>query len=234
MLAPGPGPVCYGHGGTRPTVTDANLVLGRLDAGFFLGGKFALDGAGARSALASEIGDRLSLAVEAAAEGLLTLTNASLAAAIRLSLFEKGLDPRQFALLSFGGAGGLHAIDVADELGIDRVVFPADASTFSASGILRSDITHDLASSRILRGRPRGHARADEGLRGATGARVTPCSSGTASPPIVACCVLRPICVTTARLSSSSFPGTTQPPSTLCSTAFHALHAQTLFLRQPR
>ncbi len=149
-----PGPVCYGHGGTRPTVTDANLVLGRLDAGFFLGGKFALDGAGARSALASEIGERLSLDVEAAAEGLLTLTNASLAAAIRLSLFEKGLDPRQFGLLSFGGAGGLHAIDVADELGVDRVVFPADASTFSASGILRSDIMHDLASSRIMRAGP--------------------------------------------------------------------------------
>ena len=149
-----PGPVCYGHGGTRPTVTDANLVLGRLDADFFLGGKFALDGAGARAALASEIGTRLSLGVEAAAEGLLTLTNASLAAAIRLSLFEKGLDPRHFALLSFGGAGGLHAIDVADELGIDRVVFPADASTFSASGILRSDITHDLAASRILRASP--------------------------------------------------------------------------------
>ena len=137
-----------------PTVTDANLVLGRLDAGFFLGGKFALDGASARSALASEIGDRLSLGIEAAAEGLLTLTNASLAAAIRLSLFEKGLDPRHFALLSFGGAGGLHAIDVADELGIDRVVFPADASTFSASGILRSDIMHDLASSRVLRAGP--------------------------------------------------------------------------------
>lgn len=149
-----PGPVCYGHGGTRPTVTDANLVLGRLDAGFFLGGKFALDGAGARSALASEIGERLSLEVEAAAEGLLTLTNASLAAAIRLSLFEKGLDPRQFGLLSFGGAGGLHAIDVADELGVDRVVFPADASTFSASGILRSDIMHDLASSRVMRAGP--------------------------------------------------------------------------------
>ena len=71
-----------------------------------------------------------------------------------MSLFEKGLDPRQFGLLSFGGAGGLHAIDVADELGVDRVVFPADASTFSASGILRSDIMHDLASSRVMRAGP--------------------------------------------------------------------------------
>ena len=145
-----PGPVCYGRGGTRPTVTDANLVLGRLDAGYFLGGALALDLPGARAAIAAHVAEPLSLAVEAAAEGILTLTNTSLAAAIRLSLFEKGLDPRRFAVLSFGGAGGLHAIPVADELGMDQVVFPADASTFSASGILHSDIMHDLASSRLL------------------------------------------------------------------------------------
>ena len=149
-----PGPVCYGHGGTLPTVTDANLAVGRLDEAFFLGGKMALDGPGARTALATEIGDKLGLPVEAAAAGMLALTNASLASAIRLSLFEKGLDPRAFSLLSFGGAGGLHAIEVAEELGIDRVVFPADASTFSASGILQSDIVHDLAASRILRATP--------------------------------------------------------------------------------
>ena len=149
-----PGPVCYGRGGTRPTVTDANLVLGRLDAEFFLGGALALDTAGARAALETHVGEPLGLQAESAAEGVLTLTNASLASAIRLSLFEKGLDPRTFSLLSFGGAGGLHAIQVAEELGIDQVVFPADASTFSASGILHSDIVHDLASSRILRAVP--------------------------------------------------------------------------------
>ncbi len=149
-----PGPVCYGHGGTLPTVTDANLVVGRLDEAFFLGGKMALDGNGARAALATEIGTKLALDVESAAAGMLTLTNASLASAIRLSLFEKGLDPRAFSLLSFGGAGGLHAIEVAEELGIDRVVFPADASTFSASGILQSDIVHDLAASRVMRALP--------------------------------------------------------------------------------
>lgn len=146
-----PGPVCYGHGGTRPTVTDANLVLGRLDAGFFLGGRMSLDLEGARGVISAEVGEKLGLSVEAAAEGMLTLTNASLASAIRLSLFEKGLDPRRFSLLSFGGAGGLHAIEVAEELGVGRVVFPADASTFSASGILQSDIVHDLASSRVMR-----------------------------------------------------------------------------------
>ncbi len=145
-----PGPVCYRRGGTQPTVTDANLVLGRLDAGYFLGGVLALDAPGARAAVAAQVGTPLGLTVEGAAEGILALTNASLASAIRLSLFEKGLDPRDFSLLSFGGAGGLHAIPVADELGIDRVVFPADASTFSASGILHGDIVHDLASSRLL------------------------------------------------------------------------------------
>ena len=149
-----PGPVCYGLGGSLPTVTDANLALGRLDAGFFLGGAMALDQPGARAAIDAEVAVPLGLGTDEAAEGVLALTNAALASAIRLSLFEKGLDPREFSLLSFGGAGGLHAIPVAEELGIRRVVFPADASTFSASGILESDIVHDLASSRVLRAEP--------------------------------------------------------------------------------
>ena len=92
----------------------------------------------------------LGLPADQAAAGVLALTNTSLAAAIRVSLFERGLDPRGFALLSFGGAGGLHAVEVAEELGIDRVVFPAGASTFSAAGILGSDIVHGLARSRVL------------------------------------------------------------------------------------
>jgi N-methylhydantoinase A len=149
-----PGPVCYGHGGVEPTVTDANLVLGRLDPDYFLGGAMALDLAAARDAIASRIAAPLGLTLDAAAAGLLTVTNTSLAAAIRLSLFEKGLDPRDFALLSFGGAGGLHAIAVAEELGISRVVFPRDAGTFSAYGILHSDIVHDFARSRILPAAP--------------------------------------------------------------------------------
>jgi N-methylhydantoinase A len=146
-----PGPVCYGRGGTQPTVTDANLALGRLDAAFFLGGALALDVEGARTAVEMQVARPLRLDLDRAAEGILTLTNANLASAIRLSLFEKGLDPRAFSLLSFGGAGGLHAIPVAEELGIDEVIFPADASTFSASGILHSDIVHDLARSRVMR-----------------------------------------------------------------------------------
>lgn len=145
-----PGPVCYGMDGVEPTVTDANLALGRLDAGSFLGGAMALDRDAACLAIEQKIAKRLGLGTDQAAEGMLAVTNTSLAAAIRLSLFEKGLDPGDFGLLSFGGAGGLHAVAVAEELGIAQVIFPPDASTFSAYGILHSDIVHDLARSRLL------------------------------------------------------------------------------------
>lgn len=149
-----PGPVCYGHGGVEPTVTDANLVLGRLDPAYFLGGRMRLDIDAARRAIATRIAEPLGLGIEQAAAGILTMTNANLAAAIRLSLFEKGLDPRDFALLSFGGAGSLHALAVAEELNIRRVVFPVDASTLSAWGILHSDLGHDVARSRVLAAEP--------------------------------------------------------------------------------
>lgn len=144
-----PGPACYGRGGTELTVTDANLVLGRLDAEGFMGGEMPLDREAARTAAAA-IGAKLSLAIEEAAAGVIAVTNSSLATAIRLSLFEKGLDPEDFAMLSFGGAGGVHACEVAEELGINKVVFPAHASTLSAWGILWSDIVHDLAATQIM------------------------------------------------------------------------------------
>lgn len=146
-----PGPVSYGRGGSEPTVTDANLALGRLDPEFFLGGMMKLDMEGTRAALATKVGAPLGLGVEQAAEGILTVTNANLGAAIRLSLFEKGLDPRDFCLLSFGGAGGLHATDVAGELGMTEVAFPREPGTLSAYGILFSDLTQDIARTRLLR-----------------------------------------------------------------------------------
>ena len=144
-----PGPVCYGRGGTEPTVTDANLLLGRLDPAFFLGGSMALDLAGAEAAMQNRIATPLGISVEAAAAGVLRITNTSLAAATRVSLFEKGLDPRDFTLLSFGGAGSVHACAVAEELGIRRIVFPVDASTLSARGILDADIAHAFARSSV-------------------------------------------------------------------------------------
>jgi N-methylhydantoinase A len=141
-----PGPACYGRGGTALTVTDANLLAGRLDAAAFLGGAMRLDRPAAWQA-AERLAGQLGMSAEAAASGVIAVTNAALAGAIRLSLFEKGLDPADFALLSFGGAGGAHACEVADELGIGRVIFPAHASTLSAWGILWSDIAHDLAAT---------------------------------------------------------------------------------------
>jgi N-methylhydantoinase A len=144
-----PGPVCYGRGGAEPTTTDANLVLGRLDAAGFMRGAFPLDRVGAAEAMRFRVAEPLGLSVEAAAEGVLKVVTAKLAGAIKLSLFERGLDPRDFALMSFGGAGGLHAVEVAEALGMTRVVFPKDPSTFSAHGILQSDIAHDLARARI-------------------------------------------------------------------------------------
>ena len=145
-----PGPACYGRGGTEPTVTDANVALGRLDGESFLGGGMRLDGAAARAAIDEHVARPLGLTLEAGAEGLLAVTNASLGAAIRLSLFEKGLDPRDFVMIAFGGAAGLHAVAVADELGIARVVFPESASTLSAYGILHSNLAHDLVRSQVL------------------------------------------------------------------------------------
>jgi N-methylhydantoinase A/oxoprolinase/acetone carboxylase beta subunit len=144
-----PGPVCYGRGGTEPTVTDANLALGRLDAATFLGGAMALDREAARAAISARAGDPLGFDTDTAAAGILRLTNTNLAAAIRVSLFEKGLDPRDFTMLSFGGAGSVHACAVADELGIRRIIFPLDASTFSARGILMADIEHAFGRSSV-------------------------------------------------------------------------------------
>jgi N-methylhydantoinase A len=149
-----PGPSCYGHGGSEPTVTDANVVLGRLGAKSFLGGEMLLDVDAARRSIDARVATPLALSTEAAADGLLAVTNGNLGAAIRLSLFEKGLDPREFVLLAFGGASGLHAVAVADELGIGRVVFPANAATLSAFGILHTDLKHDLVRSRVLAAGP--------------------------------------------------------------------------------
>ncbi len=143
-----PGPACYGRGGQRLTVTDANLLLGRLDGSSFMGGEMGLDRAAAARA-AEDVAGKLGLSVDQTAAGVIAVTNSSLATAIRLSLFEKGMDPEDFALLSFGGAGGVHACEVAEELGMGKVIFPAHASTLSAWGILWSDITHDLSATQI-------------------------------------------------------------------------------------
>src|SRR5262249_43387135 len=110
----------------------------------------------------------LRLEMEAAAEGLLAVTNANLGAAIRLSLFEKGLDPRDFVLIAFGGAAGMHAAAVADEMAIRRIIFPENASTLSAYGILHSDLMHDLVRSRVCEAKTENFSVLSEMLEGLT------------------------------------------------------------------
>jgi len=128
-----PGPVAYGRGGSEPTVTDANLVLGRLNPDFFLGGAMKLDLAAARATMA-QLGKTLSLSPEAAALAILRTLDENMANAIRLIAVERGLDPREFALIAFGGAGPLHARAVAERLGITQVIVPPHPGLCSAFG----------------------------------------------------------------------------------------------------
>jgi N-methylhydantoinase A len=141
-----PGPACYGRGGIEPTVTDANVVLGRIDPGNFLGGEMKLDAEAARQALTG-LAEVLGLTVEALAEGMIDIVNAKMANAIRAITVERGIDPRQFTLVAFGGAGPVHAVFLAEELSIPRVVIPFSPGTFSAWGMLHTDIRHDLVRS---------------------------------------------------------------------------------------
>ncbi|WP_375139628.1 hydantoinase/oxoprolinase family protein [Natranaeroarchaeum sulfidigenes] len=143
-----PGPVCYGNGGDRPTVTDANVVLGYIGAGTEFGGEVAMDEAAAREALADlaeEAG--LSSAVEAA-EGVYRVANATMTRAIRSVTIERGHDPRTFALVAFGGAGPMHAAALAEQLDIDRVVFPLAGGVLSAYGLLAADEKYDAVRTR--------------------------------------------------------------------------------------
>ena len=145
-----PGPVCYQRGGTEPTVTDSNAALGRIDAEAFKTGGMELDVAAASTAVNQFIAQPLGYTATAAAAGILDVATANMAGAIRLSLFEKGADPVDFALAPFGGAAGLHACAVAQELGIKKIVFPANASTLSALGILQADLRYDLSESLLM------------------------------------------------------------------------------------
>ncbi len=143
-----PGPVCYGRGGVEPTVTDANLVLGRLDAGGFLGGKGAvtLDIEGATHSL-TELGQGLDLSAQEAALGVIQIANATMERALRRVSVERGYDPRDFTLVPFGGAGPLHACDLADALGTKAILLPPTPGVLSAYGMLVADIANDAAQS---------------------------------------------------------------------------------------
>jgi N-methylhydantoinase A len=137
-----PGPACYGRGGTAPTVTDANLWLGRIDPGWFAGGQLALDREASRIALAG-VAEQLDLTVDQLAEGICAVANAKMAQAIRTITVARGLDPKDFCLVAVGGAGALHAAFLALELGIAEVIIPPYPGTFSAWGMLSGSLRHD-------------------------------------------------------------------------------------------
>ncbi len=146
-----PGPICYGRG-TQPTVTDANLLLGRLQPNRFLGGEFTLDLDRTRSITREWLTQQdSSLTVEKFAAGVVRIVNATMEKAIRVVSIERGRDPRDFALVAFGGAGGLHACALAEALGIPHVIVPAFPGTLSALGILVSDIVKDYSRTVLWR-----------------------------------------------------------------------------------
>ena len=148
-----PGPACYGRGGTQPTVSDANLLLGRLTDRGLLGGDMALDRGRAR-AVFEPLADRLEMTVERTAHGVLGIVVANMVRAIRTISVERGHDPRQFALMAFGGAGPLHARDVARALGIGTVVVPAAPGIVCAEGLVVSDLKEDFVASQRTRVEP--------------------------------------------------------------------------------
>ena len=143
-----PGPACYGRGGKEPTVTDANVVLGRLRPDRALGGEIDLDHDAALKAI-SRLGQELDLTPERTAEGILRLAAARMTASVKEISIMRGLDPRDFTLVAYGGAGPLHAAAIAKELGINKIVIPPMPGEFSAFGLLAADTRYDVAHTRL-------------------------------------------------------------------------------------
>jgi N-methylhydantoinase A len=138
-----PGPICYSRGGTEPTVTDANVVLGRIGAKSFLGGEMPLDAEGATAGMSSRLGDRLDMTATQVALGILQIAVAKMSLAVRGVSVERGYDPRDFAMLATGGAGPPHALAIARDLHIPTVIIPNLPAHFSALGMLMTDVRHD-------------------------------------------------------------------------------------------
>lgn len=153
-----PGPVCYGRGGTRPTVTDAHLILGRLDPEHFLGGTFRLDYEATRAAFERFLGEEARRFPHRAlprnavdlARGIIAVANATMERALRVISVERGRDPRDFSLICYGGAGGLHAADLARALDLKQVIVPLNPGAFSALGVLRSDVVRETSQSVLM------------------------------------------------------------------------------------
>ncbi len=144
-----PGPACYGRGGTEPTITDANLVLGRLNPDYFLGGEISLDADLARRAIEAQCARKLGMDVVAVAHGIVEIANAAMVNALRLVSVQRGYDPRSFLLIAFGGAGPVHANRLAAELEIPTTLIPLSPGITSALGLLVTDLKHDDATTLI-------------------------------------------------------------------------------------
>ena len=146
-----PGPICYGQGGTEPTITDANLVLGRISSDYFLGGEMRLDVEAARRAIEEKCADPLGMGVDEVALGIVEIANNAMVGALRRVSIQRGYDPRDFLLVAFGGAGPVHANRLAAELEMPTVLVPTSPGTTSAMGLLVTDIKHDYSIALIQR-----------------------------------------------------------------------------------
>jgi N-methylhydantoinase A len=146
-----PGPVCYGKGGVEPTVTDADVVLGRLDPAFFAGGRMTLDADAAARAIEERIARPMGISMAEAAAGIARVVDSNMAAGVREITIRRGYDPREFPMVVAGGAGPNHACAIAAELDMPLFIVPRESSIFCAAGMLMTDLKHDVVKSRILR-----------------------------------------------------------------------------------
>lgn len=146
-----PGPICYGRGGSEPTITDAQLLLGRLSPDRFLSDELDVEAEEVRNVVERDLAAPLGQSLEDVAQGIIDVANANAQRALRVVSVERGHDPREFGLVAFGGAGPLHACEIAAELDIPRVVIPRSAGVLSALGLLVSDVLHDYSTSHIRR-----------------------------------------------------------------------------------
>jgi N-methylhydantoinase A len=142
-----PGPVCYGKGGTEPTVTDANIILGRTSANYFLGGEMKIDAKKAEESIRTRIADPLGVDLYEAAFGIVRVANSNMSRAIRLVSTQRGYDLRDFVILAFGGAGPVHAGELAEELEMREIIVPPLPGALSAEGLLMTDVRHDFATT---------------------------------------------------------------------------------------
>lgn len=145
-----PGPVCYARGGDRTTVTDANVILGYLNPEHLAGGTLKLDAEAARAVMQRDLAVPLGLSLDEAGFGVREVVNSNMVRAIRSVTIERGRDPRQLALVAFGGSGPVHAVDLARTLGIPKVVFPVLPGVFCAVGMLSSDVEHHFVRSHVV------------------------------------------------------------------------------------